>query len=311
MKKFIGKAILFCGIFVFLVFGICALATISECKPFLAEVTNTTDYIDNTAVREIFPAIESVSQRDEKTKLIIGDSVCYRLFDLYREDNPEYCIAPTNRGVGMSGQYILGEIFLENHPEATDIYLVITTNTLITGYETIHGYQYAVQPFLESGHLHRLDTETIDEMQSTYGAFVTNGNILRFVDESPILKKAYLNILNEYFPKNVKMEIPHVVEHYIVKLYELCEKEGVTLHLLPAPIPDSAERKDLELQLEKLYKETDVYLLFPDYYKNLAYYPAEYFSDGIHPDLNSEGMCGLIRDLQNMNKVLEDFKVPY
>lgn len=311
MKRFIGKAVLFCGLFVLLLFGVCALATMPVCKPFLAEVTNTADYIENTAVEEILPVIDNVSQQDEKTKLIVGDSVCFRLFDLYREENPDYCIAPTNRGVGMSGQYILTEVFLENHPEATDVYLVITTNTLITGYETIHGYQYAVQPFLETGHLQRLEEETLDEMRSTYGAFVTNEKMLHFVDESPILKKAYFNVLNEYFAKNVKTEIPHVVETYIVKMYELCEQKGVTMHLLPSPVPDSQERRELEVQLEELYRETKIYPLFPSYYENLTYYPPEYFSDGIHPDLDSEGTCGLIHDMQEKNVVLADFQLPY
>jgi len=311
MKKFIGKAILFCLLFVFLLFGVCALATVPALKTALAEMTNTTDYIENTAVKEILPAIESVSKRDNKTKLIIGDSVCFRLFDWYREDNPEYCIAATNRGLGMSGQYILGELFLENHPDATDIYLVITTNTLITNYETIHGYQYAVQPFVMTGHLDRLDEATRDEMRATYGAFVTDKEMLAFVDNSPILKKAYFNVLNEYFAKNVKMEIPVVVEKHIVKLYHLCESRGVTLHLLPSPIPDSQERHELELQLEALYKETEIYPLFPEYYENLTYYPKEYFSDGIHPDLDSEGTCGLIHDMQEKNGALEDFYLPY
>ena len=191
MKKFIAKAILFIVMFAALLFGVCALSIMPACKPFLAQLTNTTDYIENTAVKEILPAIDRVSKQDGKTKLIIGDSVCFRLFDKYREENTAYCIAPTNRGVGMSGQYILGEVFLEHHPETTDIYLVITTNTLITGYETIHGYQYAVQPFLLRGHLGRLEEETLNEMRATYGSFVTNEEMLSFVDESPILKKAY------------------------------------------------------------------------------------------------------------------------
>lgn len=311
MKRFMGKAILFCAVFVLLLCSVCALATVPSCKSFLAEVTNTTDYIENTAVKEILPAIDSVEKQDGKTKLIIGDSVCFRLFDWYRKENPDYCIAPTNRGAGMSGQYILAEVFLENHPEASDVYLVITTNTLITGYETIHGYQYAVQPFLERGHLDRLDEETLGEMRATYGAFVTNDYMLHFVDNSPILKKAYFNVLNEYFAKNVKMEIPRVVEKHIVKMHKLCEEKGVEMHLLPAPIPDSKERHDLETELEKLYQETEIYPLFPSYYDHLTYYPAEYFSDGIHPDLDSEGTCGLIHDMQEKNGALTDFQLPY
>lgn len=307
MKKFILKAVLFAGLFGLLFFGVCVWSTFPACKPFWAQVTNTTDYIENTAVKEILPAIEAVSHKDGKTKLIIGDSVCYRMFDRSREKNEDYCIAATNRGLGMSGQYILGRIFLENHPEATDIYLIITTNTLITGYETVHGYQYAVQPFVLTGYIDYLDEKTLDEMKKTYGSFVLNKQMLTFVDESPVAKKLYLNLLNTYFSKSVKMEIPDTVERNIIRLAELCESRGVTLHLLPAPIPDTQQRRELEDELEILYEKTKLYERYPDYYKNLTYYPEEYFSDGIHPDLDEEGMAGLILDIQTKNDTMKDF----
>lgn len=307
MKKFILKAVLFAGLFGLLFFGVCAWSAVPSCKTFWAQVTNTTDYIENTAVKEILPAIEAVSREDGKKKLIIGDSVCYRMFDRSREKNKEYCIAATNRGLGMSGQYILGRIFLKNHPEATDIYLIITTNTLITGYETVHGYQYAVQPFVQTGYIDYLDEKTLDEMKKTYGSFVLNKRMLTFVDESPVAKKLYLNLLNTYFSKSVKMEIPDTVVRNIIRLDELCESSGVTLHLLPAPLPDTQQRRELEAELEILYKETKLYERFPGYYQNLTYYPEEYFSDGIHPDLDEEGMGGLILDIQTGNDTMKDF----
>lgn len=307
MKKFILKAVLFAGLFGLLFLGVCVWSTFPAYKPFWAQVTNTTDYIENTAVKEILPAIEAVSHKDGKTKLIIGDSVCYRMFDRSREKNEDYCIAATNRGLGMSGQYILGRIYLENHPEATDIYLIITTNTLITGYETVHGYQYAVQPFVLTGYIDYLDEKTLDEMKKTYGSFVLNKQMLTFVDESPVAKKLYLNLLNTYFSKSVKMEIPDTVERNIIRLAELCESRGVTLHLLPAPIPDTQQRRELEAELEILYEKTKLYERYPDYYKNLTYYPEEYFSDGIHPDLDEEGMAGLILDIQTKNDTMKDF----
>ncbi len=60
----------------------------------------------------------------------------------------------------MSGQYILVEEFLKHHPQATDVYLSVIEDSLITDYETGYGYQYGVMPFAETDTLKLLDPET-------------------------------------------------------------------------------------------------------------------------------------------------------
>lgn len=309
--KFLKKAILFLLMLVCLLFIVCILSTMPAFRLPIAIFTNTTDYLENRPLHEILPAIEKVSLNPEKTKLIIGDSVCFRLFDNYAEENEAYCIAGTNRAIGLSGQYILAEIFLETHPDATDIYLIVTTQTMITPYETAYGYQYTVQPFLETDNLGRLDEVTLVQMQHAYGSFVTNKEAVRFVDDSPILKKAYLNLLNRYHAISVQSKIPEMVEHYIVKMDELCRENSVTLHLIPAPAAGIPERREIDAVISESYAQTAAYEVFPDYFDNLLYYPPSYFSDGVHPDLDEPGMCGLIHDLQEKNDCLEDFILPY
>lgn len=309
--RFLKKAILFAFMLACLLVIVCILSTVPVFRKPIATFTNTTDYLENQPLHEILPVIEKVSLNPEKTKLIIGDSVCFRLFNNYAKENKAYCIAGTNRGIGISGQYILAEIFLETHPDATDIYLVVTTQTMISPYETLYGYQYAVQPFLETDNLNRLDDITLAQMQYAYGSFVTNKEAVGFIDSSPILKKAYLNMLNRYHAIYVQAEVPEMVEHYIVKMDELCKENGVTLHLIPAPAADSPERREIDAAIGETYMQTAAYALFPDYFDNLLYYPLSYFSDGVHPDLDEPGMCGLIHDLQKKNDCLEDFILPY
>lgn len=309
--KFLKKAIAFVFMLSCLLIVVCILSTVPAFRKPLAVFTNTTDYLENQSLHEILPAIEKVSLNPEKTKLIIGDSVCFRLFNNYAKENEAYCIAGTNRGIGLSGQYILAEIFLENHPNATDIYLVVTTHTMITQYETAYGYQYSVQPFLETDNLERLDEITLAQMQHAYGGFVTNKEAVRFVDNSPILKKAYFNLLNRYHAIYVLPEIPEMVEHYIVKMDGLCKENGVTLHLIPGPAADIPDRRIIDAAISESYVQTAAYELFPDYFDNLLYYPPSYFPDGVHPVLDSSGMCGLIHDLQEKNGCLEDFILPY
>lgn len=309
--KFLNKALLFVVLLILLLSGICILSTIPGLKPVIAELTNTTDYIENFPMEEITPAIAKVTTESDATKLIIGDSVCARLFNGFENYNKSYCVVGTNRGIVMSGQYILGELFLETHPDATDIYLVVTTNTMITSYETAYGYQYAVQPFLETDNLDRLDEITFHQMEHAYGAFVTNKAAVQFVDNSPILKKLYLNLLNKYKPIYVLPEIPETVEHYVIKLNELCCSHGVKLHLIPAPLADSGDRRKIDAAIEESYKETGIYDIFPDYFENILYYPPDYFVDGIHPCADESELCVMIYDIQKKNECLEDFELPY
>lgn len=306
LRCVIGYLFLLCGLLVL----ICVLSTVPACKPAIAALTDTKDYMENIPMAEISPALEQVTAQPEAKKLIIGDSVCARVFNHYAAYNPNYCVVGTNRGIVMSGQYILGSLFLETHPEATDVYLVLTTNSMITEYETAYGYQYAVQPFLADGNLSRLDDITLKKMQQTYGKFVTNKEMVNFVDSSPILKKAYLNLLNEYNPIFVQPEIPDTVERYIVKLDRLCKEYGVTLHLIPAPIAEGDDRRKIEAAIEASYITTEVYELFPDYYENLRYYPQDLFEDGIHPKYDNAIWQEMIKDICENTPSLEDFNLP-
>ena len=308
-KNFLIQAVKFIGLVALLLLVVIILSEIPLTKSAVARLTNTIDYIENASMTEMQPFIEKVSEKDEKTKLIIGDSVCSRLFLPFEELNPDYCIAGTNRGLGAPGQYIMMKLFLDSHPNATEVDLVLTTNSMITGYENLYGYQYSTQPFLENDCLDMLDEETRRDMRKAYGFFVTNKTMVRIVDGSPILKKAYLNLLNRYNAIYVLPAVPDVVEKYIMKMKKECDKKGIAFHLVSAPISDTEGRKELEETIAASYRETDLQIYFPNYYDNLFYYSPEHFPDGIHPITDIETLKVMVENIKSANNCMVDFQL--
>ena len=99
MKQFIVKAFFFIFTFCLLIIGLDLMsARNTDFSEFLGKLTNSSEYsryYGNTGTTEIIPIIEQVQQNDSHTKLIIGDSVCYQLFNDLQPANDEYCIAGT------------------------------------------------------------------------------------------------------------------------------------------------------------------------------------------------------------------------
>lgn len=287
------------------------LSTDETFAPYVSAVTGSKEYAEgyNIGPSEIISYIHKVRQPDKSTKLIIGDSVTFRLFSELQDSNPHYCIAGSNRGITMSGQYILLHEYLKHHPDATDVYLILIENSLITTYETDYGYQYAVMPFLMTNTMKLLDGETIEQMEQTYGSFMIQKKAAKFIDKSAFGKKMYLNLLNKVSPVSSTCDIPDVSERYLVKMAELCKEKNVTLHLIAGPLIDSEDRHEIDSQIRNAYKNSAIYDYFPDYFDQIQYYPAEYFSDGIHPVGDRAILNQIIHRMQDNSNSMYDLNL--
>lgn len=277
-----------------------SLSTNEKAEPYITTITGSTEYGKgyNMGPSEIIPYIDKVSVKDNTTSLILGDSVCFRMFSELQDYNPNFCIAGSNRAITLSGQYILLNLYLEAHPDATDVYLILLEDSLITTYETGYGYQYAVMPFLMTDTLDLLDKETITQLKRTYGHFMISQDSAQFINDSPFGKKLYLNLINKIAPVSSEYEIPDVVERYLVKMVTLCEENDVSLHLLASPLADTPERREIEPLMTSLYEDSVLYSYFPDYFNQLEYYPSEYFSDGVHPDVDRALLNEMIEQME-------------
>lgn len=279
-------------------------------KTKIAELTNSYEYISvNVGSSQITPFIEKVQEEDNSSILIVGDSVCAQTFSGLQEYNDEICIAGTNAAITVAGQYILIEEYISNHPDATDIYLVLLPESMCRTFDTEWGYQYAVMPFVRTDTLCLLDEDTIEIMESVYGKVFMDSRLVKLIDKSAVNRKLYLNMLEDHSEGYVQENPFELAEQYIGKIYELCNTRNINLHLVPGPVSEINIEKNDELRSE--YEQTSLYYYFPNYFDEVYYYPAEQAIDGVHfsgeyatQEIYNEKIQVLIKDT-NLERILK------
>ncbi len=141
---------------------------------------------------EICPAIKKAETRNNYSKIVLGDSVCHQIFSEFQNINNEYLLLGTNQAITMDGQYILARLFIDSHPEATDVYLVLLPGAFSSGYDSEMSYSYLIEPFGKSEKLCFLSEYTLDSMSNLYGRAFVNKSVINFIDNSSINNKVFL-----------------------------------------------------------------------------------------------------------------------
>ena len=278
MKAFYRKVVIFIIVFSLLCVGVEYVSIKEPGRTFIAKITDSERYIGKTGPDEIIPYIEQVRTEDNTTKLIIGDSVCRQMFKGLEDYNNDISIVGSNGAVTMAGQYILAEQYLEHHPDATDIFLLVIPASLDRSFDTKLGYQYTVLPFVKTDTLKLLDEDTIETMHSVYGKFFMQPQVVNLIERSAINRKIYLNELpkwSEGYSAGLELS-----DQYISKIYELCEEHDVQFYMYACPVSEK-RREGIENNMDK-YEQTKLYEYFPDFFNDLHYFPDEQFGGGSH-----------------------------
>lgn len=307
--KIFVRSFLFVLILFFLVAGLFVLSATSFAKNFFSTITGSGENLYYGYYATI-PTIEQVQEENQYTKLIVGDSVCNQLFNRLQEYNDEYCIAGSNRAIGVSGQYILIREFLDAHPDATDVYLMLRPLSLDAQFDTQTGYMYAVAPFVATGTF-QLEDATIKEVKQTYGAYSIWPIVTEVLVNSPMAAKAYLNNLteNHYVDTYGEKRVTEISYQYLVKIMELCEENDVKIHMIAMPMAD-LEPNHLQVEEVDTYlKNGDVCETVSGFCDTLIYYPGEYFWDGQHLDSEKIDFDDVIREIRENTGELTDLKL--
>ncbi|MDD4849863.1 MAG: hypothetical protein PHO10_04090 [Gemmiger sp.] len=313
MKQFFARLLLFLALLAAGCAGVLYLSSTNLLRGFFTDITDSGAY-SYASSDSILPYITQVQTPDATTKLVVGDSVCWQVFDPLKACNPVYSIAGTNRAVTMAGQYLLAAAYLESHPAATEIYLVVGFEAFSSGFDATYGYQYAVLPFAQAGLLGGLDATTQAELKDAYGSFFLHPGVVRWLDRSPLAKKLYLNFLAARLPQGSAEPVNALSVRCLQRLYDLCAAKGVALHLLSPPVADSPERRQTAATLQASFEKTGMAALFPEYFADIPYYPAEEFRDGTHLADAFSNMAHLTVILDKMKAdtgLLGDFVTSY
>lgn len=281
MKKLIIKISILCLAVLGFLIIIEALSCNDDTKEAMARLTNSEDYLEQgSGAASILPIIGSAGMEDGKRVLVLGDSIAGQMFSGLAEEYPNVRIACANAAINISGQYMLASVFLDSHPEATDIWLYAHPLTLTRGYDLELGYGYAVMPFAIDGSLGYLDDRTLDEMRSVYGRLAMNPDVASFIDASPLNRKIFLSYIRMHNEPYVQENDYEIASRCIIRLKELCESRGVTFHFYSSPSTEYYRDKIEETRSD--YELSDMYALYPDYLDSIYYFPNEWSGDMTH-----------------------------
>ncbi len=281
MKKLIIKISVLCLAVLGFLIIIEALSCNDDTKEAMARLTNSEDYLEQgSGAASILPIIGSAGMEDGKRVLVLGDSIAGQMFSGLAEDYPDVRIACANAAINISGQYMLASVFLDSHPEATDIWLYAHPLTLTRGYDLELGYGYAVMPFAIDGSLGYLDDRTLDEMRSVYGRLSMNPDVASFIDASPLNRKLFLSYIRMHNEPYVQENDYEIASRCIIRLKELCESRGVTFHFYSSPSTEYYRDKIEETRSD--YELSDMYALYPDYLDSIYYFPNEWSGGMTH-----------------------------
>lgn len=281
MKKRLYKNLF--GIIAIVIVSILSLDLLSlrgYTRELIAQLTDSDDYFANNGPDFINPLIRQAQKDDGTTALILGDSFAYQVFIHLKDYNPEISFLMSNGAVTMAGQYVIAKEYLDNHPEATDVYLLVLPESIGRTFDTKWGYQYAVLPFIETHTLADFNEETVQIMKDTYGELFMNETIATLVDKSGINRKLYLNYMREKTDGYKLSYYYELSDIYLMKLIDLCNSKNVNLYFYPCPVSEA--KRDEVTTYEASYEESETYKINPDYFDMIYYYPAEWSEDNTH-----------------------------
>lgn len=277
MKKLLIKGSMFSIIILLSVASILFLSTKEPTRARIAEWTNSEEFMDEN---EMLPYFDKAREQDGTTQLIIGDSVCRQMFADLEKDNPGTSILATNAALMITGQYLLAEEYLQEHPDTTDVFLVMHPLTLTRTFDTEWSYRYAVMTYVETGSLQHLDANTLETMKTVYGSLFLQKNVVQLIEASPVCRKLSLSYLNFNAEEYIQKSSFEIADQYVKKLYDLCREQGVKLHLYASPVAEYYKEQIGELAVE--YEQTWMYSQYPDYMNDIWYYPSEWAEDLSH-----------------------------
>ena len=293
MKKLFRKGFLFSGIVCFFCVAFVFLSMREPYRGVIAKWTDSEEFMDASGM---LPYFEQVRTSDQTTQLVICDSICRQMFAGLSEYNPQMSIQATNAALMITGQYLLAEEYLKAHPEATDVFLVMHPVAITRTFDTEWGYRYGVMTYAETDTISYLDENTLDDMADVYGRFFMKKEVVNVIENSPMMRKLYLSYININKSDYVQSSPFEIADQYVRNLYDLCEENGVELHVYASPVSETFREQTEEL--EKAYDITWMSTCYPDFFQNILYYPDEWSEDTSH-------FSGEHAEREELNKIID------
>jgi hypothetical protein len=259
MNKFLRYSSLF------LFFG----AVLFHIKPFY--LLYKEKYKSVVAGDEIYYSIQKSKKKNKSKKVLFGDSVAKQLFDNETHNDTINSLA-CNQSIGMVGQYILLNNYLEAGNRADTVFFLFRPFSFQNNLNQVYTYHYFLKPFYNKEYTPYF-SKTVKEQiaKIPYSKFCRYPSVLTSNWAPDFASKDEMGYT---FLSPVSVE-------YLKKIKELASRYNFKLIILPTPL-SSAYKTRVEKLNRKEITDNNFDNEFKDFFEKIIYLDQRYFSDSSH-----------------------------
>lgn len=259
MKKFIINSIYFLLI----------LALIVQIRPLYLLYKDK--YKETVTGSEIYYSIFKSKQKKKVKKILLGDSVGNQLFS-NKHNNDTVNSMACNQSIGMVGQYLLLNNYLQAGNEIDTVYMLFSPFSFKNNLDQVYTYHYFLKPFYNDEYI-PLFTETVTQQ-------IHKVPYYQFCRIPLILTSNWAPEFESKDKHDFTFLSPVSIE-YLQKIKDLSVKHGFKLILVPPPLSFS-KKADIEKINKAEINKTTMVSEFENYFSNFNYIADSNFSDGTH-----------------------------
>ncbi len=220
---------------------------------------------------EIYHSLFKSKQKKKTKKLLLGDSVGNQLFRNTTNNDTINSLA-CNQAIGMVGQYILLNNYLNAGNQVDTVYLIYSPFSFLNNLDQIYTFHYFLKPFYVQEYMPLFTKTVIEQTHKIPYYYLCRYPYVLTSDWSP-------NFCSKD-KKNYTFLSPVSVE-YLHKITELSKKHHFDLIILPPPMRNSLKQK-----VEKINKneiaENDLTNEFKNYFEKIIFINDTNFTDAFH-----------------------------
>lgn len=194
---------------------------------------------------EVYDAIALAGQETDYTALVLGDSVARQIYNpKYQDETEQYAYMATNQAITPAGNYLLLRKFHENNPQLQDVYYIARPDSFFADANFIFTYSYLITPLYNESFKYYLKDDTCLKLEQTFGRLFSTKEFPKWLlAKYPKLLELYQNNRSTAQAKNLRGGNSPSTEYlsipYLQEMQKYCAQNGITLHLLFAPIPEN------------------------------------------------------------------------
>lgn len=220
---------------------------------------------------EIYYSIKKSKKKNKSKKVLFGDSVAKQLFDNETHNDTINSLA-CNQSIGMVGQYILLNNYLEAGNRVDTVFFLFQPFSFQNNLNQVFTYHYFLKPFYNKEYLPFFSETVIGQVEK-----IPYNKFCRYPS---ILTSNWAPDFNSKDQINYTFLSPVTVE-YLKKIKELSVKHNFKLIILPTPVSKVYKARVKKFNLQEI-ADNNFQNEFKGFFEKIMYLDESQFSDSSH-----------------------------